>query len=774
MIKSPINTIRARQIVQKARQDLLKERIRIIHNKLNNYKEKHEELQSCIFAKVSQTSQEDIVHHTNQVRESTHKKVKQRHLQKFEKLAQRSKQQDLDLSGTQLKKWVHNLSQYQLTDSQTQVLARGLNFAVTPTSIPVEDYVVATEQATWSIPQSQRDELRAEISGILKNAKVPKSNLCAEEKNALQTLRQEKSIKILAADKGRATVVMDTSNYEDKMKAMLADRDTYTKLKSDPTKKFKQELIKMLNKLEKEKKITKQQYWYLYPTLEKVPRMYGSPKIHKPDTPLRPIVDYTQTIAYKVSRDLADILQPLVGKSEHHVENSKSLVEEVKSLHINEDEMFVSYDVVSLFTKTPIEGALITIEKRLKEDQNLKKRTFLHPVDIIELLKFVLETTYFRFGGEFYQQKFGVAMGSPVSPIVVNLYMEALEKNIIQTSPDSCKPRWWRRYVDDVVTIVKRGKAEQLQNHMNQVDTTNSIKFTREEEAEDGSIAFLDTRLIRREDGSVKTVVYRKTTHTDQYLNYRSHHPLHQKRGVVKTLMNRCQVISSEEADKEKETLHLKNALKRCGYPAWMLKEDVAPKGKDKPREKRTDQGKFIGQVVVPYVQGTTEKIIRVLKKHKVSTAVRPYNTLRQFLVHPKDKTSKEDNGELVYQIPCKMCEKVYIGETGRQLKTRLEEHRKEVNAVTKNTYTRSTRKQSEGTVHKSAITDHATTENHIIDWEGTKIIDREGNKRKRHVKEAIWIRRTRGAINRDAGSYELSHLYDTVIKQHQRVQHSH
>ena len=49
------------------------------------------------------------------------------------------------------------------------------------------------------------------------------------------------TVKILAADKGRATVVMDTSNYEDKMKAMLADRDTYTKLKSDPTKKFKQE-----------------------------------------------------------------------------------------------------------------------------------------------------------------------------------------------------------------------------------------------------------------------------------------------------------------------------------------------------------------------------------------------------------------------------------------------------------------------------------------------------------------------------------------------------
>ena len=66
---------------------------------------------------------------------------------------------------------------------------------------------------------------------------------------------------------------------------------------------------------------------------------------------------------------------------------------------------------------------------------------------------------------------------------------------------------------------------------------------------------------------------------------------------------------------------------------------------------------------------------------------------------------------------------------------------------------------------NKSAITDHATTENNnIIDWEGAKIIDKDPNKRTRHVKESIWIRKTKISMNRDEGNYELPHMYDDVI----------
>jgi len=112
-----------------------------------------------------------------------------------------------------------------------------------------------------------------------------------------------------------------------------------------------------------------------------------------------------------------------------------------------------------------------------------------------------------------------------------------------------------------------------------------------------------------------------------------------------------------------------------------------------------------------------------VYKRYGISTAMKPHTTIRKLLVHPKDKESKEDTAECVYRIPCKNCQKVYIGETGRSLGVRIKEHRKEVELHEGKKYTRSTRKQSQSEQNKSAITDHVNTENHIIDWEEATII---------------------------------------------------
>ncbi len=169
--------------------------------------------------------------------------------------------------------------------------------------------------------------------------------------------------------------------------------------------------------------------------------------------------------------------------------------------------------------------------------------------------------------------------------------------------------------------------------------------------------------------------------------------------------------------------------------------------------------------MVIPYIEGVSERVDRVLKKHGVASAMRPHTTLRRLLVHPKDKCEPSEQGELVYSIPCTNCDKQYIGETGRLFRTRVEEHKKDVGSVPQHQYTRGHRKESQSTMHKSALTDHSTQENHIIDWDGAKVIDKESHQRKRQVRESIWIRRTVDALNRDEGSYELSHTYDDVIQ---------
>ena len=83
----------------------------------------------------------------------------------------------------------------------------------------------------------------------------------------------------------------------------------------------------------------------------------------------------------------------------------------------------------------------------------------------------------------------------------------------------------------------------------------------------------MDTLIVREEDGHIKTKIYRKKTHTDQYLNFHSHHPLHQKMGVVRSLLDRCYSLVTTKEDVKEEEEHIKGALERCGYPQWTIEE---------------------------------------------------------------------------------------------------------------------------------------------------------------------------------------------------------
>ena len=119
---------------------------------------------------------------------------------------------------------------------------------------------------------------------------------------------------------------------------------------------------------------------------------------------------------------------------------------------------------------------------------------------------------------------------------------------------------------------MKDNQVENLTDHLNNTDPSGSIKFTFEKEAS-GQIPFLDTLIIRKPDGLVKLLVYRKVTHTDQYLNFASHHLLFHKLGVVRTLLDRIDRIVTEDEDKQNEEATVKKALSKCGYPSWSFEK---------------------------------------------------------------------------------------------------------------------------------------------------------------------------------------------------------
>ena len=96
-------------------------------------------------------------------------------------------------------------------------------------------------------------------------------------------------------------------------------------------------------------------------TSKQPPRMYGLPKIHKPGTPLRPIVLCVSSFAYNLSKHLAGILSPLTGNTPNTVPNSTAFAEFLRGQHIGSHEALVSFDVVSLFTSVPIDDACCVV-----------------------------------------------------------------------------------------------------------------------------------------------------------------------------------------------------------------------------------------------------------------------------------------------------------------------------------------------------------------------------------------------------------------------------
>ena len=174
-------------------------------------------------------------------------------------------------------------------------------------------------------------------------------------------------------------------------------------------------------------------------------------------------------------------------------------------------DQLVSFDVTSIFTQVPLDEALRVVEVKLDTDETLHERTSIPSAHLIQLVELCLRSAYFEFQGRFYKQSDGAAMGSPLSPVTANMYMEHFEETTLRTAP--LQPTHWLRYVADTFVICPCGDKElqHFQEHSTQQHP--DIQFTIDEE-KDGKLVFLDVQVTRSPDG-LTTTIYRKLTHTD-------------------------------------------------------------------------------------------------------------------------------------------------------------------------------------------------------------------------------------------------------------------
>ena len=332
------------------------------------------------------------------------------------------------------------------------------------------------------------------------------------------------------------------------------------------------------------------------------------------------------------------------------------------------------------------------------------------------------------YDGVYYRQVFGAPMGAPISPGVADLTMEDFEEEALKNCPPEFTPSFWRRYVDDIYAHAMELLLEELHEYLNSLN--EHIKFTKEGAVE-RKLPFLDALSVHEEDGHVSTKVYRKPTHTDQYLNWTSNHHLEHKRSVVRTLLRRADKIVTSEEDKKAEISHVTKVLAANGYQKWALKLPPTKK-RHEPTENNAPSTSKKTPVALPYIQGLGEKLRRIFQQHGVPSYHKPFNTLKSLLVHPKDKSETHRKCNTVYSVKCDNCDKEYVGESGRTVGTRHKEH-------------------TDGK-HSSGVWDHIKATGHTCSLKNVKVIGTEPKYWARKYKETIQIHKRRPVLNRDKG----------------------
>ena len=249
---------------------------------------------------------------------------------------------------------------------------------------------------------------------------------------------------------------------------------------------------------------------------------------------------------------------------------------------------------------------------------------------------------------------------------------------------------------------------------------------------EDGAIPFMDTIVKPEADGTLSIIVNRKPTHTDQYLQWDSHHHLSAKLSVIHTLTCRTKTVCSNPELLHKEKAHLRKAQTQCNYPNWAL--DQMEKRLNEPSREVSDEAKnqdtvsaqpaaneikTKGHLVIPYTQGLCEGIKKICGKYgkPTSKVVTPSETYWSL---PRDKHPMINKSGSIYWFQCGdlSCDDEYTGETSRIFGERYKEHLKDLSPIHQH----------------SNHTGHPTSHNNF------QIIGREGHSLAKNIEESILL----------------------------------
>lgn len=406
-------------------------------------------------------------------------------------------------------------------------------------------------------------------------------NLDIKTRTAMKKLKENKNIIIKKADKGGGIVIMNTSDYVEKIHTMLADPETYEKVDNDKTQQIWTACNQLISStLYDNYKINSKQLKYLTQFIARCPVFYGLPKIHKTNWPLRPIVSQIQGPLSKLNEVVDTLLKPCTSYIVELLQDTTQflqLIEQNQKLPEKHPELrLVTVDVTALYTNIPHEeGAKWVAEYYMETLPKWeKKHPEIKPIsgeNLETMIRFILENNVFEFLGEYYKQKIGTTMGAQFSVNYANIYMHKFFR-IFNRTYNYDLPTAFGRFVDDVFFIWSQSSIS-LQDYLHKLNTYHStIKFTHE--ISTTTVNFLDTSVYISAK-RLHTTLYTKTTDKKKYLLYSSSHPKHILKAIPYSQAIRTKRIVSDTTNLQNELDRLKQKFTERGYPERLINKQL-------------------------------------------------------------------------------------------------------------------------------------------------------------------------------------------------------
>ena len=492
----------------------------------------------------------------------------------------------------------------------------------------------------------------------------------------LNQRRRNKESVLLKPDKGNGVVVLNRSDYIKGILDIVSDSNKFKDLANDPTICREGKVQRFLRN--KNGTIDNDIYSQIYPTGSQPARRYGLPKMHKSKSPnvvppFRPIVSSIRTYNYQVAKYLCNPLQPHIPNT-YTISDSFSFVQELNTIDISNKYM-VSFDVKSLFTNIPLRECIdFAVSYNTDENTNLK----LSKDDLVKLFSLATAQTHFLFDGKVFDQIDGVAMGSPLAPVLAKLFLGHHEHSWLSKYKGP-SIQFYRRYVDDTFCLFNNEQDVSLF-----FDFLNSqhdnIKFTMEKES-NNTLAFLDIFINNKDPSNLITSVYRKKTFTGLLTDLFSFTSFLYKLGLIQTLLNRAYKLNNTLQGFNEDVKKLSYTLRKNQFPDGLIQKVV--KGYLDNINRSTALSAVSTSPIdlctlyfkLPYLSWsnfTKRKLQTLVKRYckdlKIKLVFSSF-TIKN-LIDVKDSVPKTLHSNVVYKFNCAECDSVYVGETSRHLST--------------------------------------------------------------------------------------------------------